>query len=848
MSTSSWWPSTTSPSTWAPWCCCWTTWGGSTAPPPTGRRWSFRRPDRPRPSSLPGRPSSSPATGARPCGGTGAGLWPGRPRSCSSRPIDRGRPPRASGARPWAWSLAPDVVAALEGLAREHSATLFAALLAVFAAWLGRLTGADDLVIGAPAAGRTHVGLAEAVGYLVNPLPLRLGLSGEPSFRDLLARARAAAVAGLEHQEYPFPRIVERLGVRRDPSRSPLFQTMLAFERPHRAAPEGLARFLLRRAGGRMELGGLPLESIAFEERGAPFDLLLSAVEDRGGVAASLRYDADLFDRTSARRLGRQLVTLAAAAVREPDRPVAELPLLGPAERHQLLVEWTAEDRWHGVRPAPGASHLTLAGLVAAAGGRRPDAIALAAPGERLSYGGLLERAGRLAGHLRRLGVGRETPVAVLAERSPSLVAALLGVLGSGGAYLPLDPAYPEERLRLMVEDADAPWIVADRTHASRAAGLGRRVVPLEASLTGDAGAGAPEAGPAAHGVEALPPLPDSLAYLIYTSGSTGRPKGVAIAHRAAAALVTWALGVHTGEALSAVLAATSICFDLSVFELFVPLAAGGCVVLVAGRPATSTPTRRRPGCGWSTPSPRPRPSWPAPVPLPALGADGEPGRRAAPAGAGPEPPPHRRPGDPGRESLRAVGRHDLLHLGRGAAATAPASPPSAARWPAPGPRPGPPGPAGAGRSARRAAAGGAGLARGYLGRPAATAERFLPDPFGRAPAPHPAVVSTAPATWSGSGADGELEFLGRIDHQVKLRGFRIELGEVEAALAACPGVARGGRRGARRRPRGEVPGGLRRGRGGAASSIPASSAGSSPGASRAPSCPRPSWCSRRSR
>ncbi len=681
-------------------------------------------------------------------------------------PWDRSRPPvrSARGGR-WPVRLAAPAAGALQAVAREGGASPFMALLATFALLLSRLGGGEDLVVGTPIANRDRRETEGMIGLLLNTLALRVDLSGEPSFRELLARVRRSALDAFAHAELPFERLVEELAPGRSLEHTPLFQVMLVLQ-------------------GRVEDpgsgGGLAVERLEVEGGSAKFDLLLDLAEAGGGFAGSLEYSADLFDRTTAGRMARTWALLAGAAAVAPDLPVGALAVLAPAERHQLRHEWGPG----GELPAAGAA--TIHGLFRRQAARTPEAVAVAGG---LTYRRLAERADAVARRLRALGVGPETLVGVCLEREPGLPAALLGILAAGGAYLPLDPAYPEARLAYMLRDAGAPVVVTREALAARLPdggpeGPGPRLLLLD----GLAGEGAEDE---AHGPtlpeRAAPEVPPgALAYVVYTSGSTGRPKGVAITHGSAVAMLAWAREAFPEAAAGGVLAATSISFDLSVFELFLPLATGGTVVLARDALALAEAAR-----GHDVRLVNTVPSAMAelvrlgelPPSVETVNLAGEALHRElaeAVYGAGRV-----------RRVVNLYGpSEDTTYStfaavepgGRGAPAIG--RPVAGSRACLLDPR---------GRPVSAGVAGelvlaGAGLARGYLGRPAATAERFVPDSFagGAAPAGARAYRTGDLARYRG---DGQLGFLGRLDAQVKLRGYRIEPGEVAAALAAHPAV-----------------------------------------------------------
>ncbi|MGD2115242.1 MAG: amino acid adenylation domain-containing protein, partial [Acidobacteriota bacterium] len=644
--------------------------------------------------------------------------------------------------------------ASLHRIQQETRTTPFGVALAAFGALLSRICGQTDLVIGSPVAGRTHVDLEPLIGLFANTVALRVDCSGDPSFSELVARAREVVFGASEHQHLPFERLVEEIEPRRDLSRSPVFQVMLLLDDDSESYPE---------------LPGARLGRFPLDRTSTLFDLTLVLRGTGDRVQATLELDRDLFDEATAGRLLRHLAVLLDAASAHPEIRLGELPLLDPAERHQILREW------HGT-PAGDPRARTLAERLLA-NDAVEERIALIRDDVHWSYGELRRRSARIAAHLRSLGIGPETVVGVLLPRSPELVAALLGVLGAGAAYLPLDPEYPEARLALMLDDAHAPVLLADELWKDRVP-AGTRIVPPAAARPGPTGEDPEWPRPAAAG--------SNLAYVIYTSGSTGRPKGVAIEHRSSVALIEWALRAFSERELSSVAAATSVCFDLSIFELFVPLAAGGTVVLVDDAlsldPARS-PAAERVRLVNTVPS--------------VLGSLLDAGRM--PSGV----TTVNLAGEPLWADLVARLREDtgvsrLFNLYGPSEDTTYSTwasvdldghrPPTigrpvdgtSAHVLGPGQRPLPIGVAGDLHLT------GPGLARGYLGRPALTAERFVPDAHSGLPGNRlyrtGDLVRRLP--------NGELDFLGRIDHQVKLRGFRIELGEIEHHLRRAPEVA----------------------------------------------------------
>ncbi|MEU4406357.1 amino acid adenylation domain-containing protein [Streptosporangium sp. NPDC023963] len=716
-------------------------------------------------------------------------------------PSDRPRPPRLTfdGAS-HVHRLDPELVTALTGLGAERGATRFMTLLAAFQVLLARYSGRDDLAVGTPVAGRTRDGLDDVVGMFVNTLVLRARLDGDPGFAELVTRTRDVVIDALDHQELPFTRLVDALDVPRDPSRQPLADAL--FSMHDFAVAAGAA-------------GDLAAEDFAMAPGSARYDIELYLVPAAdGGMTATFTYRTALFDAATVERMAGHLENLLRDAVARPGVPVSELELLGEAE-HRLLTE-----KWNDTA-ADFPSGATLHGLVEAQVARSPDAPAVTFRGESLTYRELDERAAGVARVLRGSGAGPGSLVAVCAERSAELVAGLLGVLKTGAAYVPLDPDYPADRLAFMLSDAGAAVVLTQRHLADRLAGHGATVLALddpavwaatgdagEAGDTGDTwgvedagtapgGVGEPGTGGAAGAEGAEGPgaggaggavEPGAAAYMIYTSGSTGRPKGVPNSHRGIVNRLDWMQRRYGLTPDDVVLQKTPAGFDVSVWEFFWPLMTGARMVLaepgghrdpaylrelVASEGVTTThfvpsmlgiflsedgvrdlTSLRRVICSGE--------ELPVDLALRCLAtlpgaelhnlygpteaaidvsswhctAEALAGRTSVPIGAPIQNialhvlDPHRRP--------VPVGVPGELHIG------------------------------------------GVGVALGYHRRPELTAERFFPLGDDR-------VYRTGDAArWL---PDGTIEFLGRLDDQVKLHGLRIELGEIEAALRERAGV-----------------------------------------------------------
>ena len=405
--------------------------------------------------------------------------------------------------------IAADLHGGLLALARESQASLFMVLQAALAALLARLGAGTDIPIGSPIAGRTDSALDDLVGLFINTLVLRTDTSGNPSFRELIARVRTSNLAAYAHQDLPFERLVEVLNPARSLSRHPLFQVMLALQ---------------NNADAHFEVPGLTIAFEPVDTASAKFDLGLNLAEQRApdgtpmGINGVLEYATDLFERGSIEVIGSRLIRLLEAAVVNPDQLIGRLDILAPDERHTILQEWNDT-----ARPVPSA---TLPELFEAQVARTPDAVAVVFAEQSLSYGELNARANQLAHHLRELGVGPEVVVGLCVERSPAMIVGLLGILKAGGAYLPLDPSYPHERLAFMLEDASAPVLVTQSELLDRLPSHRAGVVLIDADWPTIAQH--PSSAPASR------LQPQNTAYVIYTSGSTGTPKGVTGTHRGA--------------------------------------------------------------------------------------------------------------------------------------------------------------------------------------------------------------------------------------------------------------------------------------------------------------------------
>jgi amino acid adenylation domain-containing protein len=712
-------------------------------------------------------------------------------------PTDRPRPP--SGVHPAGahrFRLPAATAQALRALARDAGATPFMALLAVFYATLARWSGQHDLVVGTPVGNRSRVETEDVIGFFLNTLPLRVDLSGDPSFREALARVREAASEAFAHQEFPFEKLVEALQPERSLSHNPVFQAM----------------FVLQNATEALRLPGLAMEVLPVDRAVAQFDLTLTLTEGvAGGVGGALDYSAELFDAATMERFAHHYICLARLAAESPDAPLSALPLMDEAELRRVVVEWNATD---AELPRGRCIHH----LFGAHARRGPGAPAVRFRGETVSYGELRRRALAVARVLRERGVGPESRVGVCMDRSPDSVAAVLGVLMAGGAFLPLDPAYPRERLAYMLNDSGASLLLASRSHAELVPGHAAECVCLDdvfASADAESRAVEPDAVASrrvdpdeVEGTESESREPVSartasaledeveiepdgddggadplnLAYVIYTSGSTGRPKGVGVPHLGlvnVAMAQRAAFGVGPGDR---VLQFASPSFDTAVYEVVGALALGAELVLGTRDEMLPGPDLaaflEREGVTVAILPPAALAVTPAAT-LPAL--------RALSAAGEACPAEVVRRWAPGRRFFNEYGPTEATIWSTTAQCAPGTGAPPIGR-PVPNVRvyvlDGALGPVPVGVRGELYV-GGVGVARGYLGRPALTAERFVPDPFAREPGAR--LYRTGDmARWR---EDGQLEFAGRADDQVKVRGFRIEPGEVESALREHPAV-----------------------------------------------------------
>ncbi|MBI0300959.1 amino acid adenylation domain-containing protein, partial [Streptomyces sp. PRKS01-29] len=688
-------------------------------------------------------------------------------------PTDRPRPPVASHQGRWIpFEIDPESHGELAALAREADASVFMVLQAAVAVLLTRLGAGTDVPIGSPVAGRPDEALDDVVGFFVNTLVLRADTSGDPSFRTLLERVRDTALAAYAHQELPFEQLVEALNPERTLARHPLFQVSLALQT---AWHQDFA------------LPGTTATLQWPEARTAKFDLAFMVNVRQGhggmhtGLDGALEYAVDLFDRETAERLVDRFLRVLDEVVARPDAAISGLDLLDAAERHRTLVTWNDTGR-------PELPRLSFAALFEDRVRRSPDALALECGALRLSYADLDARANQLAHHLTRRGIGPESRVALAFGRSVDMVVGALAVLKTGAAYLPVDPAYPAEWIAFVLADSAVSAVVTRCAFAESLPSGAVSVVVTDTPETMSDIRRQPATSPAVS-----VPL-TAAAYVIYTSGSTGRPKGVVVTHSGIAGLATAQVERFDLTPASRVLQLASPSFDASVMEFLMAFASGGALVIpersgvLAGEELAEV--IRRCGITHALISPTVLGGMPT-TELPSLRTLLVGGEACGPELVGRWAPGRRMVNAYGPTEATVWATTGVLEAARHASAGGPPTigvPAIGAQvyvldaWL----RPLPTGVAGEIYLA------GAGLARGYLGRPGLTAGRFVANPY----------AGSGPGSGSGPGArmyrtgdlvrwrsDGSLVFVGRVDDQVKVRGFRIELGEVEGVVAAHSSV-----------------------------------------------------------
>jgi amino acid adenylation domain-containing protein len=675
-------------------------------------------------------------------------------------PLDRPRPDVQSFAGGVHLISVPrEVVAELKAFGAQRNLTLFVLLYTTFAALLRRWSGQHDIVIGTSLAGRGRVEFESIFGFFINNVVLRMDLADDPTWSGALDRAREVVLGAFDNQDVPFETVVDKVAPGRDLSRNPLFQIMFV-----------LQNFAPRR----LSLPGLDSTPVELSSQTSKFDLSMNWLElDDGGLLGVMEYDSALFDQSTMDRLGSHYEQLLRTAVASADLPVSRLPLLDETETEEIVRRATGAQV-----PIPGEC---LHELIEQQAQRAPDAVAARFDGVSLTYRELDQRANRLALELVGSGVRVDDRVAIVMHRSLELMVATLAVLKSGGAYVPIDPDYPAQRKLLMVAASGAAVVLTTAAATGDVPPGEHRTIVVDATVP-DAFSPTPPVRPRSQ---------DSLAYVIFTSGSTGTPKGAMVSHRAVVNRLCWMRGAFAVTPADNILQKTSYGFDVSVWELFLPLTSGATVVLAAPGAHKDPGALARLMAAEEISLVHFVPAMlavfvdqPTLAALPALRAVVASGealprevRRRAEARLGVgvhnlygpaeaaidvtwRPPSHTHPRCPVEPLGFPIDNVHVLVLGESMT-------------------PQPVGIAG------EVFIGGAGVGRGYVGSPALTAERFLPDPFGP-----PGSVLYRTGDRARLLDDGDIEFLGRSDHQVKVRGFRVELEEIESVLRAHPSIS----------------------------------------------------------
>lgn len=676
-------------------------------------------------------------------------------------PTDRPRPPMQTFAGALHAFALPDALAAdLRNLARQERATLFMILLAAFNVLLYRYTGQEDVIVGAPAANRADVNFEPLIGFFVNTLAMRSDLSGNPTFRDLLRRAQIMSHEALANQEMPFDLLVTELNPDRNMSHQAIFQVMFVLQNMPLEP---------------LKLPGVKVEPIHIHNGAAKFDITLEMIETKQGLNGIFEYNANLFDKDTIIRMADHFVTLLHSLIANPDRHIAELQILTDAERSQILDKWNATDTTY-------RHDRCIHELFEEQTQQTPDAIAVVCGDRQLTYRELNQRANQLARYLRNLGVMPDVRVAICIDRSIEMVVGLLGILKAGGAYVPLDPAYPKERLAFMLEDAESSVLLTQNAYRAELPAKAKHIVCLDTDWDAFSELNSENLS---SGV-----TPNNLIYVIYTSGSTGKPKGAGVYHRGFANLLNWFVTQFRISAQDSVLLISSFNFDLTQKNIFAPLIRGGVLHLPSFRiydPNDIIRIVQRQNISWLNCTPS---AFKALVDCGVEHGFKElESLRYVFLGGEPLVVRHFREWiDSGRCHAKFVNTYGPTECTDISNSYVIEHPADFFDRSTPIGKPIfnvnvlildhfynllPVGIAG------ELCITGAGVGAGYLNNQALTEEKFIPL--------HYSQFSTPNVYKTGDLArylpDGNIEYLGRIDHQVKIRGFRIELGEIEAIL-----------------------------------------------------------------
>ncbi|MEM8677443.1 MAG: amino acid adenylation domain-containing protein, partial [Cyanobacteria bacterium P01_G01_bin.67] len=695
----------------------------------------------------------------------------------SSFPTDYGRsnePPTAEITR---FKINHNTTKTLKQISNQHQATLFMTVLSVLYLLLHRYTGNDDLVIGMPIANRERAEFENLIGLFANTLALRANLANNPIFSELLTQVRENTLTAYSHQDLPFEQLVDKLELERSLSYSPLFQIFLAWE---------------TQSNQKLEVEDLTWESLPRDTAPiAKFDMTIFLTETTEGIQGAIEYNSALYKSETIDRLTKHFQNLLNSIASNPTQPVSEIAYLDDAERKQIIEEFNQTEVDY-------PQDICLHQLFERQTELTPDAIALIYQQQQLTYTELNNRANELANYLQSLGVKAETKIGVMCDRNLEMIIALLAILKAGGCYIPLDPQYPQQRLDYILEDTQLNILLTETEYIANFTRQNITVFNLE---EGEWYSPLRNLSPFSRGVggDRLPSTPNNLAYIIYTSGSTGKPKGVAITHKSAVTLCHWAKDTFSKAQLSGVLASTSICFDLSVFEIFVTLATGGAVILAEN--ALELPSLK------------------SSIPITLINTVPSAARELLRIDAIPETV----------NTVNLAGEalpKDLVdklyqqqHIKQVYNLYGPSEDTTYSTFTLTKPEDSQPPTIGKAITNTQTYIldkylqplpisipgelylSGAGLARGYYNRGDLTAEKFIPNPFSlniehlslnissSAPSAPSAPLLYKTGDLARYLPSGEIEYLGRIDNQIKLRGFRIELGEIETVLTTHPDV-----------------------------------------------------------
>ena len=697
-------------------------------------------------------------------------------------PTDKPRPPiQTDNGGSYPFKLSEKLTEQLKELAQTEGATLYMTLLAAFQVLLYRYTGQEDILVGSPTSARTKAEFASLVGYFVNSVVMRADLSGNLSFRDFLSQVRQTVLGALAHQDYPFALLVDKLQLERDSSRAPLFQAYFVLQKFLESQDVPKDFFSSKKT--LMNWGGLEVEPFVLEQYESQYDLLLEMFEEDSSLVGLLKYNADLFDEQTIARMAGHFQNLLEGIVNDPQQRVTALPLMTEVEREQILVEWNNTKTDY---PNDKCIHQLFEEQVE----NNPNAIAVVFEEQKLTYSQLNSKANQLANYLQKLGVAPETLVGICVERSLEMVVGLLAILKAGGAYVPLDPNYPTSRLNYMVEDAQLSILLTQKKWQHHLSETIETVICLDTDeeIINQQSQQIPENQVTAN----------QLAYVIYTSGSTGQPKGVTIPHQGLLNLVFWHQRTFEVKSSDKASQIAGVGFDASVWEIWPYLSAGACLHLVNSETRLSPEALRN----WLiseqiTISFVPTPllenlcslEWPAQTKLRTVLTGGDKLHNYPSAAL-----PFCVFNNYGPTENTVVTTSGLVVSGQEGSISPPIGKPisnTKVYILDINLQPVPIGVAG------ELHIEGDSLATGYHNRPELTASKFIPNPFDNSkvnPSLTPKEGSQKSKLYKTGDlvrylADGNIEFLGRIDHQVKIRGYRIETGEIEAVINSYPKV-----------------------------------------------------------